>query len=165
MVDRIIGWSRQNWFYLLLPLWLAAALGSRTALPWTKQPQLAEAATLFDWCLFMPALFAFCYRDMPSRVLVIRTLAIACGGLWFAGKIVPYSAQTILHDYGWLREFGLGVLAIFEILAAGAVLRVLSGSAPDPSDLEKHGVPPLLISLILAEARFWRWIWGCLRGR
>jgi hypothetical protein len=46
-----------------------------------------------------------------------------------------------------------------------AVLRVLFGADPDPKELERQGMPPLLARLMLAEARFWRWVWSRLKER
>ena len=164
-MDRAAIWSRQNWFYLLLPLWLTAALAFRATYPWADQAALGEAATVFDWCLFMPALYALCYRRLPRRALLLRTIGIACGGLWLAGRIVPDPAEMILKDWGWLRHAGIAVVALFEGLAMIAVLRILFGAAPDPAKLERQGVPPVIARAMLAEARFWRWVWARLRGQ
>lgn len=164
-MDRLAQFGRNHWFYLLLPIWLAAALAFRTTHDWAEQPAFGEATTLIDWCLFVPALYALCNRHMPRRALLLRTLAIACGGIWIAGKIVPDAAQFILQDLGWFRVIGMAVLVLFEAFAVVAILRVLFGATPDPRALERHGIPPLLVKLMLAEARFWRWVWTRLQGK
>lgn len=161
---RIATAARQNWFYLVLPVLLGIAFGFRATQPWGDQPRFGEAATLFDWCLFVPFLYAIWYRDMPRRALALRTLALACGGLWIAGKIVPDSAKTILAQWGWLRSVGITFLVLAEGAALITVLRIVFGSAPDPKELEKQGMPPVLVKLMMAEARFWRWLWLRLRG-
>lgn len=157
--------AREHWFYLVLPILLGFALNFRATYPWAKQPAFGEATTLFDWCLFVPLLYAICYRQMPRRALALRTLAIVCGGVWIAGKIVPDSAQIILGQWGWLRGIGVAALVLAEGAALIAVMRVAFGAAPDPKQLEQQGVPPLLAKLMLAEARFWRWVWARLRGQ
>lgn len=164
MSERTAEWCRRNWFYPLLPIWLAAALGFRSTHPWTEQPALGEAVTLFDWCLFVPILYVVCYRAMPGRALLLRAFALVCGGLWIAGRIVPDHAELLLKEWGWLRAVGITVLTLVEGLAAVSVLRVAFGSAPSSAELERQGVPPLVARMILAEARFWRWVWAKLRG-
>lgn len=157
--------AQRHWFYLLLPLLLAAAFGFRATHPWAEQPRFGEAVTLFDWCLFVPMLFALCYRDLPRRALALRMLAIACGGFWIAGRIVPAGAQGLLQDWGGIRWLGLAVLLLFEAVAIAAVLRIAFGASPDPEALERQGIPPLMAKLMLAEARFWRRLWARLTGR
>lgn len=165
MAGDLAALARRHWFYLALPLLLAAAFSARSAFPWDTQPRLAEAATLFDWCLFVPALYALCYRDKPVRALALRLLALLCGGVWVAAMIVPLSAQTLLPGLGWLRSAGIAILVLVELAAAAAMLRIVFGAAPDPEALVRQGVPPLLARLMLAEARFWRWLWDRLNGR
>lgn len=157
--------AQRHWFYLLLPLLLAAAIGFRTTHPWAEQPGFGEAVTVLDWCIVLPLLFALCYGHLPWRVLALRTLAVACGGFWIAGQIVPAEAQGLLQDWRGLRWLGLGVLLAFEAAAVVAVLRIAFAATPDPQALQKHGIPPLVARLMLAEARFWRWVWAKLHGR
>jgi hypothetical protein len=161
----VAGLARRHWFYLAVPVLALAAFAFRTSHPWDEQPFLGEITTLFDWCLFVPALYVICYRDMPRRALMLRALALVCGGIWIASKIVPDPAETILPAWGWLRAVGLAILVVFELFAAVAMLRVVFGAAPDPEALARQGIPPLLVRLMLAEARFWRWIWARMRGR
>lgn len=156
--------ARRHWFYLLLPFLLMAAWGFQASHPWQSRPRLGEAITLFDWCLVVPVLYAVCYRRSPGRALALRTLAMVCGGIWISSWIVPDRAERILEYWSWLRGAGLVVLAIFEGLAFIAVMRVVSGPDPDVKALERQGIPPLLVRLMLAEARFWRWLWARLRG-
>lgn len=165
MKSEVWGLARRHWFYLALPLLLIAAIGFRATHPWREQPGLGEAVTLFDWCVFVPILYTVCYREMPGRALVLRALALVCGGIWLSGQIVPGYSHDILSRWGWLRNAGIAVLVVFEGMAAAAMLRVVFGAAPDPSLLARQGVPPLLVKFMLAEARFWRSIWSRLRGR
>lgn len=157
--------AQRHWFYLVLPALLGAALNFRAAHPWGDQPTFGEAVTLFDWCLFVPFLYVICYRDLPRRALVVRAVALMCGGIWVAGKIVPDSAEAILTRWGWLRAVGMVLLVLAEGAALIAAVRIAFGSAPDPRELENKGMPPLLVKLMLAEARFWRWVWARLLGK
>jgi hypothetical protein len=157
--------ARRHWFYLVWPFLLAAALMFRATHPWSDAPGFGEATTLFDWCVFVPALHAICYRAMPRRALALRTLALICGGAWIAGKIVPDSAEVILAQWSWLRAPAMAVLLLAEGMALIAIVRLTFAPTPDSRALEKQGLPPLVVKLMLAEARFWRWLWARIRGR
>ena len=164
-LQKIARAARTHWFYVMLPVLLAAALNFHATHSWAVHPRFGEAATLFDWCLFVPFLYAISYRAMPWRALAMRTLALVCGGIWIAGKIVPDPAKTILEQWGWLRTVGMGALLLAEGAGLIAVLRVAFGSTPNPAELERQGMPPLLVKLMLAEARFWRGVWSRLQGK
>lgn len=157
--------ARSHWFYIALPVLLGASLGFRVTHPWADQPRFGEAATLFDWCLFVPLLYAICYRRLAARALATRTLALACGGMWIASRIVPDHAQSLLVQWAWLRAIGGAAVLLLEGAAIVLMLRTLFGTAPDVTSLERQGVPPALARLMLAEARFWHWVWSRLRGR
>lgn len=164
MTHKALNMAQRHWFYLVLPILLTAALTFRTSYPWDLDPKLGEAATIFDWCVFVPLIYAVCYRNMPRRALAIRTLAMVCGGIWIAAKIVPDQAETILRGLGWVRGLGIAVLAVFEGMAFVATMRILFGGEPDAVALERQGIPPLVVKLMLAEARFWRWVWMKLKN-
>ncbi|WP_239806856.1 hypothetical protein [Croceicoccus hydrothermalis] len=152
----------RNWFYALLPVCLLASWGFRTTHPWDAQPQLGEAVTLFDWVVFVPLTFAICYRSMSGRALTLRVLALVCGGIWLAGKLVPSDAQNLLLAISPMRWIGLSVLMLVEVVAFVAILGVVFGAKPDPRVLEEQGIPPIVAKLMIAEAKLWRWLWGCL---
>ena len=157
--------ATRHWFYLLLPIWLAASWAFRSSHPWDVQPAFGEAITLIDWCIFVPVTFAICYRSMTRRALVMRILALVCGGIWLAGKIVPPEAQTLLQNWGSIRWLGLSILLLFEVGAIIAMLRIVFGAAPDQHVLERQGIPPFLAKIMIAEAKFWKWLWSRLTGK
>lgn len=163
-MHKALNVAQRHWFYLVLPLLFTTALTFRASYPWQLDPKLGEAATIFDWCVFVPLIYAVCYRNMPRSALALRTLAMVCGGIWIAAKIVPDQAETIMHELGWVRGLGIAVLTIFEGMAFVAAMRILFGDEPDAVALERQGIPPLLVKLMLAEARFWRWVWSRLRS-
>ena len=154
----------QHWFYCLLPLWLAAAWAFRSDFPWQTDPGLGEAITLIDWCVLVPTMFVICYWGMSPKALALRVLALICGGIWLAGKIVPVGSQIILQEWSGVRWIGLTILALFELGVLVATLRIVYGSPPDPQALEEQGIPPFIARLIIAEARFWRRVCNLLRG-
>ena len=154
----------QHWFYLLLPLWLAASINFHFAHSWQQQPHLGEAVALFDWCLFVPALYALYYRKSPARgAIAIRVLALMCGGIWMAGQMVPDPAETLLRDWAWLRAIGTVAVVLIEGVALVAAVRIAFSGTADPQALVDTGIPPLLARMMLAEARFWRWVLSRLR--
>ena len=82
-----------------------------------------------------------------------------------AGKLVPSDAQNLLLVIAPMRWIGLSVLMLVEVVAFVAILRVVFGAKPDPRVLEEQGIPPIVANLMIAEAKFWRWLWGCLTGK
>ena len=161
---RVPTWLRQHWFYALLPLWAAAAINFHLVHPWQQQPRLGEAVVLFDLCLFVPALYVLCYRKQRvPRVVALRVVALVCAGIWIAGRMVPDGAETLLRDWGWLRGIGIAVLAMGEVAAVVVMFRIVFSKTPDPKALIDSGIPPLIARMMLAETRFWRWLFSRLR--
>ncbi|MBB5709592.1 hypothetical protein [Sphingomonas xinjiangensis] len=150
---------RQHWFYLLLPLWFAASVNLHFVHDWARQPRFGEAAALFDWCLFVPALYALCYRGRrPAKAVAVRVVALVCTGVWVAGRTVPDPAELVLRELGWLRGIGVAGLLLLELGAMIAMLRIAFSKKADAQALVDTGLPPLVARLMLAEARFWRWL-------
>jgi hypothetical protein len=157
--------ASRHWFYLLIPIWVASSWSLRSSYTWDVQPNVGEAIVLFDWCIFVPATFAVCYRTMTPSSLALRVLALMCGGIWVAGKMVPPDAQMLLRDWSSIRWLGLSIVLLFEVAAMAAMLRIVFGEAPDPRALEQQGIPPFVAKLMIAEAKFWRWLWARLAGK
>ena len=156
----------RHWFYLLLPMAAVAAFQFRAAVDWRSEAALGEATALFDWCVFLPAMFLLCYRrTMPPRALALRLVGLVCGGLWVAALIVPDGSERMIGAVSWLRYPGLALLLVAEAAAFVAVLRLTSGGDSDPAALQRLGVPAPVARLMLLEARFWRWVWRAVRGR
>jgi hypothetical protein len=165
MTTRISGVVRRHWFYLLLPLAIAASLNLRATIDWRVDAAAMEVVTLFDWCVFLPAMFVLCYRSsLPRRALVLRTIGIVCGGIWAATVIVPDDRQSLIQAAAWLRYPGIAVLLFAEALVLVALVKIVTSKTPDAGELHRLGVPPILARLMLAEARFWRWVIHKLRG-
>ena len=163
-MNTIRLWSANNWFLLALPCLLAVSF------LFVRSPSSAgpiEAVTLFDWCVSVPLLYFRCYRrSLPLRQMALRLVALGCGGLWLASRLVPSEAQDILPHLGWLRTAGLIVLGLIELkLLVLATRMAFSGKADAARLAASTGTPPLLAKLMLAEARFWQAVWRLIRRR
>ena len=148
----------------MLHIWALAAWSFKSTFPWEKQPRIGELITAFDWCIFIPITFVSCYWNWSKRALALRLLALVCSGIWIGDKIVPESAQYLLVQSGAARSTGLLVVLLFELAAFATILRVILGATPDAHLLEQKGIPPLVARLMIAEAKFWRWIWARMTG-
>ncbi len=160
------GWARRHWFVPLLALLLVIETAFARATDWPNDG-VAEAAILFDMCLFVPALYALCYRRrLALRPLLIRTFALAFLGIYIASTLVPPDAQVLIADLAWARTAGWGVLALVELWILVAVLKlVFGGGATAEQVAERSGAPAWVARLMLLEARFWKALWSFVRGR
>lgn len=161
------AWAGANWFWLLLPVAAAVTLLFRGALDWPREGRMGEAVLLFDWCVTIPALYAWCYwRQLSGRQLALRLLGLACLGVWVASHAVPPSSQALLPTLGWARTAGLIALAIIELRLVFAAMKLLfSPGATAEQVAEKSGAPPFIARLMVLEARFWRAVWRFVSGR
>lgn len=165
-LSTLLGpWLRRNRFLPVLAALLAIELAFVRATDWAA-PGPAEAAILFDLCLFIPALFLLCYRRrLARRALLVRAGALCCLGMWTAGALIPPEAHHLLGELGWVRTAGLAVLALVELSLALVALRlVLGGRAQAEEIAERTGAPRWIARLMLLEARFWKWLWRTMRG-
>ncbi|PAX07113.1 hypothetical protein [Sphingomonas lenta] len=163
---QLAPFARRHWFHVLLPFALLASYSMSATADWGAEARLGEAALLFDWCLFVPALYALHLRGtVGGRTLGLRVLAMACAGLWFARWLTPDASEVVLAAVAPLRWVRIAVLVVAEAAILVAVVRVAFSKKPDAAAIERRGVPPLLARLMLLEARFWRWVWSRLRGR
>jgi hypothetical protein len=164
-MKRLIHLGKDHWFYGLVGPIFGGAYLLHTQFNWGAHPAYGERLALLLWCLITPLLFAICYRAMPRRALLVRLTSLLCGGAWLAGATVPDQAEQFLKDWEWLRYLGLGLILVVEGLALIAVLRILFGGKEDEAELTKQGIPPLVAKMMLAELRFWRWLWSRLTGK
>lgn len=166
MFSSIATLAARHWFWVLLPLWLAATLNLRASLDWSAEARMGETVILFDWCVLVPLLYAACYwRTLSRRALMIRVVGLVCSGIWLAGFMIPDESERVLRQVSWLRYAGAVPVLLVEGTVLIAMIRVLFSERPDTAELERKGIPPLLARLIVLEARFWRWVWSRLRGR
>lgn len=157
---------RANWFYLLLPFLLLAAWSLSRTPEAVADPLLLERVLLVDCLISLPVLyFLFLRRHATLRAAIIRSAVLAGAGLWFAGYLMPAGEGQILPALGWVRMAALPLLILLELAAFIAIMRVVYSDTPDEEQLVRQGVPPLVIKLMLAEARFWKKVWRFLSGR
>ncbi|HEX8388737.1 MAG TPA: hypothetical protein VF636_06945 [Sphingomonas sp.] len=156
---------RAHWFWPVAAVAFLASWNLSATLDWSREARLGEAAMLIDWCLFLPFLYALSLRGAPPKVVAIRTLAIACSGLWVAKLLVPDASEALIARWDWLRWIGMAGLTAVELAVGVALFKLVLGDRADARALERAGAPPLLAKLLLLEARFWRWVWSRLRGR
>jgi hypothetical protein len=160
-------WVVGNWFLVLLPALFAISFFFTRSVDWGGTGGMAEAVTLFDWCVSIPFLYFLCYRKkLPARQLILRLLALACLGIWVATLLVPAAYQEILPQLSWPRRAGLAILVLIELRVLVAALRIVfSGTATAAELSQGIGIPPLIARMMMAEARFWRAVWRLIRGR
>ena len=160
-------WALRNWFVLVLPILVLASLQFGTLVDWRTEGRIAEAVTLFDWCVSVPLLYYLCYRSqLSARQMALRLLALACSGVWFATWLVPQSSQSMLPSLSWARMAGIAIIAAVELRLIVAAVRVaFSDNATTEQLTRASGAPPLIAKLILLEARFWRAVWRFLKPR
>ncbi len=152
-----------HWFVpafalILAALWLAARDSMFMA-------EGGEAAILADLCLTAPILYVLCYRRRHSALqLGLRTLGLACLGIWLGSWIIPASDQSLLTQLGPLRAAGLIVLALVELRLLVAMIRLVFGRETSAEEVSRAaGVPPFVARLMLLEARFWKAVWRLIR--
>jgi hypothetical protein len=155
---------RSHWFVVLLPALLLIEYGFARSTDWTSD-RVAEAAILFDLCLFVPLLYLLCYRQSLSvRALLVRSAALCLAGIYIASLLVPPEGQVLLDDLSLLRPAGLVVLALIELkLLIELVKLVFSGRTTAEEIAARSGAPEWVARLMMLEARFWKALWALIR--
>jgi len=163
--DRLIDWTRRNWFLPLLAILLTIEWAFARTTAWGRDG-FAEAVILFDLCLFVPALHYLCYRrSLARKALLVRTAALAFLGLYIASHLIPPEAQRLVAALGWARLAGLAVLAALELWVLVAVVKLVFGRGATAAEVSaSSGAPPWIARLMVAEARFWKWLWRLVRN-
>lgn len=160
------NWFKANWLVAAVPLlllieWLVVRdLGG-------EMGRFLEAVVLFDLCLFMPLLYVLCYRRVvPLRHLLLRTLGLACLGVYLATYLVPEPLQAVLPQLGVLRLAGLAVLVLVELRLLIAAMRIVWGRDGSVERVQAaSGAPAWIARLMVLEARFWKALWRLIRRR
>lgn len=158
-----LTWAGRHWFFMAFGAVIAASYGFTRSRIFLAEG--GEVAILADICLTVPLLYCWCYWNrVPRREIAVRAAAIACLGVWIAGRFIPAADQTILPHLSWVRTLGIAVLALIELRVLVAVVRLaFSGTATAEEISARSGAPPMIARLMLIEARFWRWVWKLLR--
>jgi len=164
---RWAQWLSRNWFLPLAVVLftLAWTISAQGALKYERHAIAQfELALTVDVLLTLPVLYWLCYRRQQTRIaMAMRIVAVQCFGIYLATWIVPENARDILAYLEPLRVAGLIVLAAVEIRLMLAVVRLAFNPSTETRTLTDAGMPPFVAKLMLAEARFWRWVFSWLR--
>lgn len=158
-------WSRR-WFLPVAAVVLAGDLSAASWGAWSNTRAL-EAGLLFDLAVLLPLLYLWC-SGRQGRGAVVRTVGLACFGIWATGKVIPVEQQHLLGAVGWLRYLGMAGLVALEIKLGVAVYKavVFAGKPRHEAEasLVSQGTPPWLAKLMGLEAALWRRLWALARS-
>ncbi|OZA91690.1 MAG: hypothetical protein B7X57_09785, partial [Erythrobacter sp. 34-65-8] len=139
--SRIVETARNHWFYLLLPLWLAAGWNLSTTPDAIADPIMMERVFLFDFGVFLPLLyFVFLRSRVTLRAALIRSVGMAAAGLALAAWLMPIGEGEVLPILAWLRWVALPVIIAIELAALVAVVRYVYGESPNEQALIDQGI-------------------------
>lgn len=157
---------RGYWFYwLLLPCLFAAWHLSRTPAA-IAAPLTLERVYLIDFALLLPVLYFVYLRPRVALcAALLRSAAIGAAGISFAAWLMPEGTGQVLPFLSWLRWTALPLVIAIELAAFVALMRYLYGSEPKEVELVAQGIPPLIVKLLLMEARFWKRVFRFLGGK
>lgn len=151
----------RHWF---LPLAVAIVVGDLSSVyvaGWAD-PQILEAALLFDFVVLIPVLYWWCYRS-KGTVAVVHAIALACFALWATGMVIPTEHRNLLDSVAWLRYVGLAGLLALQIKLAVTIYKAVLFSGQSRSAAQKkfqsEGMPPWLAKFMAFEAALWRKAW------
>ncbi len=157
---------RGYWFYAVLALALFAAWQVSLTPESLADPITTERVFLFDFALFLPALYFVYLRSRVSlKAAILRALGLGAAGIAFAAWLMPEGTGEILPFLSWLRWTALPLIIVLELAAFVALMRYAYGSNPQEEELVRHGMPPLIAKLLLMETRFWKRVFRFLGGR
>ncbi|WP_298581447.1 hypothetical protein [uncultured Luteimonas sp.] len=84
---------KAHWFLPVAVLVAGGDLALAIVDSWSD-PELLEAAILFDLAILLPALYWWCYRKRGWTTL-LKATALSCLGIWVAGHIVRTNTTTL----------------------------------------------------------------------
>jgi len=155
-----------HWFFFVAVLVIVVNASAILLDRW-ESPRLLEAGLLFDFAVLIPLLYLICYRAEGKRV-AIRTIALACLGIWVVGHVVPEQNHYLLQRLGFVRYLGLSVLVILEIKLVVAIYRAAFNSETTAEKeasmaVIESGAPQWVTRLIAWEASIWLKVWSFVR--
>ncbi|GBQ87967.1 hypothetical protein [Asaia krungthepensis] len=156
--------TRGHWFYLYTVLSFGSVFLWLSFFPTGLGAGCRHTIIGLIWITTLILAMWLCHRPATLRRGVGRSITLGGSGLWVAHETLPGFDAGEMAQAGWLRWFGIAVAAMFEGAALLAFLRMIFGRESDPAMLRDLGVPPVLIKAMMAEARFWRWVWNRLTG-
>ena len=150
----------QHWFIPAALLILCGAFVSSHTADWVTEARLLESALLFDLAILLPLLFWVCHR-FQAKAVAMRSVALACGGIWLATYLVPSEHQSLLPYVAVLRYVAIALLVYIEIRIAAALYWSVVLGRVTPDDAAHHlvreaGIPRPLAVIMAKEAHFWK---------
>lgn len=157
---------KEYWFYCMLALCFFSAWQLSMMPESLADPITTERVFLVDFALLLP-FFYFLYlrRRVPLKAAIIRSLALGAAGISFAAWLMPDGTGQVLPFLSWLRWIALPLVLVIEAAAFVALMRYVYGSDPQEAELVKQGMPPVIVKLLLMEARFWKRVFRLLTGK
>jgi hypothetical protein len=121
---------------------------------------------LIDFALLLPVIYFLYLRSRTTlKAALLRSFAIGAAGVAYAAWLMPEGAGDILPFLAWLRWTALPLVIFIELAAFVAVMRYVWSSDPQEEELIRQGMPPILVKLLIAEARFWKRVFRFVTGR
>ena len=162
MTKVVVGY----WFYWLLAVCVFAAWQVSLTPEAIADPIMTERVFLLDTAIILPVLyFVFLRTRVTLKAAILRSLALAAAGISYAAWLMPPGTGEILPLLSWLRWTVLPLVIAIELFAFVALMRYLYGSEPKEDVLINQGLPPLMVKLLLMEARFWKRVFRFLTGK
>ena len=155
-----------HWFYALLAVCVCAAWRVSLTPEAIADPIMTERVFLLDTAIILPVLyFVYLRTRVPLKAAILRSLALGAAGISYAAWLMPEGTGEVLPFLAWLRWVAMPLVIAIELAAFVALMRYLYGSEPREEELIAQGIPPLVVRLLLAEARFWKRVFRFLAGR
>ncbi len=158
--SRIFERLGNHWFIPAALLILSGSIVASYTADWATEARLLESALLFDLAVLFPFLFWACYR-FKVKAAAMRSVALACGGIWLATYLVPSEHQSLLPFVAFLRYFAIALLVYIEVRIVAALYWSVVLGRVSPDDAASHlvretGAPEALAKLMAKEAFFWK---------
>lgn len=154
------------WFYGLLAVCLLSAWQLSITPETIADPITTERVFLIDFALLLPLLYFLYLRSRVAlKAAILRSLALGAAGISYAAWLMPEGTGQVLPLLSWLRWTALPLIIAIELAAFVALMRYLYGSEPQEEELVKQGIPPVVVKLLLMEARFWKSVFRFLTGK
>ena len=149
---------RAHWFLFVAPILIGVdtffALYNRETIN-----TLIEGGLLFDLVVLVPFLYWLCYRQKCKKA-ILKSIALACLGVWIAAKLVPEANQVLLNYIWPIRYVGLAVLTCIEVTVIVQLYKVVfkGGTETDVTTQIQNSldIPPWAARLAAMEVMFWR---------
>lgn len=161
--DRLKLMVSNHWFLLVAPVVLVSDAFVAASGPIDR---IVEFGLLFDLVVLVPALYLVCYRK-HKRGAAMRSVGLACLGVWIATKLIPEADRVLLVYIEPLRYLGLAVLVLLELAVIRLIYRSLSAGNSAEATARKVAetavMPEWVAKLLAWEAGLWRRLFAAIK--